>query len=515
MQRSKLFLSLTIAMMVALATPICLAYGQTAEEPTGLLHVQKPVPNQYIVVLKEQEVGPALQAAEIAAAAQELTGQYSGNLGHTYQYALHGFSVTMPEAQALALSKDPRVAYVEEDSIAATTVSQFGVSWGLDRIDQHFGVNFYYNYVYTGTGVHAYVLDTGIMAAHSDFGGRATADANFVHDGRDGSDCTGHGTHVAGIIGGAIYGVAKNVRLHGVRVLGCQGTGWNSDVIAGVDWVTANAILPAVANMSLEVPGDPALDGAVRNSIAHGITYVVSAGNGSTDAMYVSPARVTQAITVGASDMGTRFTDLKASFSNFGPYLDIFAPGAGIDSDWNDGGSNRLWGTSQASPHVAGAAALYLQNNPNASPATVSHAITAAATKNLIVDPGPGSPNALLYVAFPTATVTIAGQEQHACSIDTSAVNCGIIFDAGTVTVTVNGRSYSVAYGKLSLAKNIALALAASINSDPDVFATASGTVINLVSRIGCYTLSADSNTSLPDYFNPSFTATASGPSCP
>jgi subtilisin family serine protease len=388
----------------------------------------------------------------------------------------------------------------------------------LDRIDQHRLRNGMYNYIYTGAGVHVYVIDSGILPTHSDFGNRASIAADFVNDGHNGWDCNGHGTHVAGIVGGATYGVAKGVTLHGVRVLDCSGWAPNSRVIAGVDWVTGNKTFPAVANISWGADADPSLDTAVRNSIAQGITYVVSAGNNNFDAGFYSPGRVAEAITVAASSLvlGNAGQDVRADFSNFGPSVDIFAPGDNIESDWKDGSTAVLSGTSQASPHVAGVAALYLQTHPSATPAMVSNAITNAATKNVVQNPGAGTPNNFLYVTFPAATVTITGQEQHACKIESDTNECiGIVFDSDTVSVTVNGRSYTTPYGKLSLAKNIASALAASINTDPDVSASVSGTVISILSRFGCYTLSGSSTTSLPQYFDPSFSGTVSGPVCP
>ena len=266
---------MSAATAFAIAASSGLTNGRQAGAPTGLVRAKRPVPNHYIVVLKES--GPSEPAPDIDAIAMDLSIQHSAQLGFTYRHALRGFSVQMTEAQALAMAKNPRVAYVEEDGIVSGT-SQPMDSWGLDRMDRRKGTNRTYNSVLTGAGVHAYVIDSGIDASNSAFGGRATADADFVNDGRNGSDCGGHGTSVAAMLGGATYGVAKGARLHGVRVLDCWGNGTESRMIAGVDWVTNNSMHPAIANMRLRGGSSYTLDVAVQNSIASGITYVVSAG---------------------------------------------------------------------------------------------------------------------------------------------------------------------------------------------------------------------------------------------
>jgi len=255
---------------------------------------------------------------------------------------------------------------------------------------------FSYNYQTTGSGVHAYVIDTGIRPTHREFGGRASADADFSAAPNGGIDCNGHGTHVAGTIGGATFGVAKNVRIHAVRVFGCSGPTAISRVIEGVNWVTANHVKPAVVNMSLGGPINSALDLAVQRSIAAGVTYVVAAGNESGDASKVSPAHVTEAITVAAVDR----TDTRPFyFSNYGSVVDLFAPGVDIRSAWigSDTDENTISGTSMASPHVAGAVALFLERQPNALPAYVQDIIKNSATAGVVQDPGAGSPNRLLY----------------------------------------------------------------------------------------------------------------------
>jgi subtilisin family serine protease len=253
-------------------------------------------------------------------------------------------------------------------------------------------------------GVNAYVIDTGILTTHWEFQGRAFAIYDAIDREGTGLDCNGHGSHVAGIIGGQTFGVAKNVRLLGVRVLNCQGTGTWSDVIDGVNFVTwhraqsAQQGVPAVANMSLGGETNRAAEAAVRNSIRAGVTYVVAAGNWNSDAAAYSPAAVAEAITVGA----TGRNDSRAEFSNYGPTLDLFAPGVGIPSAWigNDLMIATASGTSMAAPHVSGVVALYLQNNRTASPATVRSALVGNATAGVVSNPGQESPNRLLFTNY-------------------------------------------------------------------------------------------------------------------
>jgi subtilisin family serine protease len=355
------------------------------------------IPQQYIVVLDEDAT---VQTADFAATVGRSMDVMRGTgaiAEHIYAFALRGFSARMTEADAVRLSKDPRVRFVEEDSIMHAVATQSNPpSWGLDRIGQrNLPLNQSYGYTATGSGVNAYVIDTGIRTTHTTFGGRASGAFTSINDGRGSTDCNGHGTHVSGTIGGSAYGVAKSVRLFAVRVLSCSGSGSNSGVIAGVDWVTANHISPAVANMSLGGGASTALDTAVRNSIASGVTYAIAAGNSNTNAANSSPARVAEAITVGSS---TR-TDTRSSFSNFGSVVDIFAPGSSITSAWStsDTATNTISGTSMATPHVAGVAARYLQNNRGASAATVRNAIVAAATLNVLTGIPSGTANRLLF----------------------------------------------------------------------------------------------------------------------
>lgn len=294
---------------------------------------------------------------------------------------------------------DPAVASVVQDRTFHITGTQPSPpSWGLDRIDQrNLPLNGSYTYPDSaGQGVTAYVIDTGVRITHSDFGGRASNGYDAIDNDNTAQDGHGHGTHVAGTVAGTAYGVAKKAKVVGVRVLDNSGSGTTAQVVAGIDWVARNAVKPAVANMSLGGGADSALDTAVRNAVASGVTFVVAAGNESTNASTKSPARVTEAITVGA----TTSSDARASYSNYGAVLDVFAPGSSITSAWNSGDSatNTISGTSMASPHVAGAAALHLADNPAATPVQVASALTSAATTGVVTNPGTGSPNRLLYV---------------------------------------------------------------------------------------------------------------------
>lgn len=357
-------------------------------------------------------LGPDSLPGQVARLAAALTG---GSVEHVYTAALQGFAISLPSVLSPLLSTLVGVTGIEPDQVVTVATAQSAPpNWGLDRIDQRPSrLNETYNYPRSGAGVDAYIIDTGIRLSHEDFAGRAVSGVDFV-DGGLATDCNGHGTHVAGILGGRTFGVAKAVRLISVRVLGCDGSGANSDVIAGIDWVTEHhqhGRQPAVANLSLTGGDSRALDLAVGRSLLDGISYAVAAGNESTrfdpgllglfpsggpvNACNSSPARVPAALTVGATDRA----DNRAVFSNIGGCLDLFAPGTAIRSTWftSDAATAVLSGTSMSAPLVAGAAALYLQKVPDATPNEVSARLKFVATEGTVDNAGPGSPNRLLY----------------------------------------------------------------------------------------------------------------------
>jgi aqualysin 1 len=364
------------------------------------LHRKGPraIEGQYIVVLRDDAAIAAGDYAAVLGRVQEVTRGRPALPEHVYAHAIRGFAARMSDADAVALSRDPRVAWVEEDAVMEAVATQTNATWGLDRIDQRDRpLNGTYAYTSTGSGVNAYIIDTGIRRTHTQFGGRAVHGFSAINDGRGSTDCNGHGTHVAGTVGGSTHGVAKSVRLYAVRVLSCSGSGSTSGVIAGVDWVRANHVKPAVANMSLGGGASSALDTAVNNSINAGVTYAVAAGNSNANASGFSPARVAAAITVGSSTS----SDARSSFSNYGSVVDIFAPGSSITSAWHtsDTATRTISGTSMASPHVAGVAARYLQNNGTASPATVRNALVNDATTGRLSGLPSGTANRLLFRA--------------------------------------------------------------------------------------------------------------------
>lgn len=340
----------------------------------------------YIVVLDQNA-----RAASVAR-------QFGSAVDHVYASALRGFSVRLTDKQVAALAGESTVdAVVPDIPVRAFGEQVNPPSWGLDRIDQRdLPLDLRYRYPNEAPSVHAYVLDTGVRRTHTDFAGRVLPGPDFIDGDMDPADGNGHGTFIAGIIGGTKYGVAKKIKIVPVKVLDDTGAGSMADVIAGIDWVTANAIKPAVANMSLGGSPNVALDTAVRNSIASGVSYAVAAGGSATDASNFSPARVVEALTIGASDR----TDCLPSNTNRGSVIDMFAPGVNITGPWNTGdvSTATLSGSSLSAPHVAGAVGIYLETHPTASAAAVAAALVAASTKDRLCRVPVGTPNRLLYV---------------------------------------------------------------------------------------------------------------------
>ncbi|AXG80701.1 S8 family peptidase [Streptomyces paludis] len=387
-----------VTLIAATATAALLGTGaalpaHAAPAEGKILHAGSPtaVKGSYIVTLKK-----AAGFSASSAAGKGLVSEYGGKVARTFDGALNGYAAKLTETQAKRLAADPAVALVEQDQKVSIDATQTNAPWGLDRIDQ---TNLPLNGTFTypdsaGSGVTAYVIDTGVRITHAQFGGRASYGYNSFTGGSAANDDQGHGTHVASTVAGSTYGVAKAARVVAVKVLDSTGGGTTAGVIAGVNWVTNNAVKPAVANMSLGGGASTTLDNAVAASIASGVSYAVAAGNESTLASTRSPARVATAITVGA----TTSADARPSYSNYGPAVNIFAPGSSIIAGYytSDTATATLSGTSMAAPHVAGAAAVYLSSRPTASPATVLSALVSGGTPNVLTNVGTGSPNLLL-----------------------------------------------------------------------------------------------------------------------
>ncbi|MEV5857879.1 S8 family peptidase [Streptomyces anulatus] len=390
-----------IAGAIAAATTLALAVGagaalpaQAAPAPEGrVLHAgaAEAIPGSYIVTLKET-AGFRTSAAQ----GKKLIAGYGGRIERTYTSALNGYAAQLSSTAAKRLAADPAVASVEQNQKVHSTATQTNAPWGLDRIDQpNLPLNGTFTYPDSaGVNTTVYVLDTGVRITHQDIVGRASNGYDFVDNDNVAQDGNGHGTHVATTAAGTVYGVAKKAKIVAVRVLNNSGSGTTAGVIAGVDWITANHVASSVANVSLGGGPSTTLDNAVRRSIASGVTYSIAAGNSNAPASGFSPARVETALTVGA----TTRTDARATYSNHGPLVDLFAPGSDITAGWatSDTATYTGNGTSFAAPHVAGAAAVYLTNHPGSSPAAVGTALVNGATSNVLTGIGTGSPNKLL-----------------------------------------------------------------------------------------------------------------------
>ncbi|MGV9692052.1 S8 family peptidase [Streptomyces sp. NPDC003444] len=397
-KRARKFRIIAVTTAIAAAAGVTVAAGPFAgAAPTPAegtvygLGAENAVAGSYVVLLDEKTD---------KAGKTELAKEYGGTLRRSYDSQVNGFSVnSLTETEAKRLAADPSVAKVVQNRTFSINETQENPpSWGLDRVDQADTAGDQ-KYTYpdaAGEGVTAYVIDTGVRVSHGDFGGRASDGFDAIDNDNTAQDGNGHGTHVAGTIAGSAHGVAKKAKIVAVRVLDDNGSGTTEQVIAGIDWVTENHQGPSVANMSLGGSADPALDEAVKKAIASGVTFGVAAGNESSDAGQGSPSRVAEAITVASSTKD----DQQSSFSNFGAVVDIYAPGSDITSAWNDSdtGTKTISGTSMATPHVVGAAAVYLAGHPDATPAQVAEALVGGASADKIGNASPGTANKLLKI---------------------------------------------------------------------------------------------------------------------
>ncbi|GAA2511219.1 S8 family peptidase [Pilimelia columellifera] len=389
----------TTAALAAQAAPA--AAAATPAPGKLLATASHPITNDYVVVFHDA----AVRAAAVPDVAASMAAAHGGAVGYTYQHAFHGFQFKGDARDAAAIAADPAVRYVAQSGMRHVDGggTQNNPVWGLDRIDQRkVTADRKFTYPNDGTGVTAYIVDTGLRYTHSEFGGRAVAGLDAITEGGGAVDCHGHGTHVGGTVGGKTYGVAKNVKLVGVRVIDCDGSGPDPGVAKAIDWIIENASGPSVVNMS--IGGDPfsPIDDAIRKAVAtKNISFAVAAGNGDDlgrpqDACNHTPARVTEAVTVAASTS----RDRSASFTNYGKCVDIFAPGVSVKSGWigSDTATRTIDGTSMATPHVAGVMAVVLSDKPETTPAQMSTLLTDAATSDAITGVGTDSPNKLLYI---------------------------------------------------------------------------------------------------------------------
>jgi len=443
---------------VALLLLTLLAAGAAAAAP--IHHTSDPIPGQYIVTLAHGVArGPAqgvLDGPSVPEVAQGMAMAYGLRLGHRFEHATQGFVARTDANGARRLAADPRVAWVEEDAhVHASGVQMDPPSWGLDRMDQRSAaLDGAFRFSTDGAGIHLFVIDTGLRTTHAEFAGRVdTADSYSALADGGVEDCNGHGTFVTGIAAGTTYGGAKGVTIHPVRVLGCDGAGALSDVIAGVDWVTSaveahqkgspKARWRGVANMSIEAPASLTLDRSVERSILAGVTYVVAAGNDGADACLSSPSRIDDVLTVAATDEADR----RPTWSNVGPCVDLFAPGVQVTSSYSRSDTDQATGsgTSMAAPHVAAVAALLLAANDWATPADVHRMIVDGATVGAVVDPGDGTPNRLLYSAFQTDSTDDPPSAVFTASCRNQQRDC--VFDASAATDDAGLASYEWSYG--------------------------------------------------------------------
>lgn len=443
---------------LSFAVLIGLSAGQTHAAELLSVDTNRAIEGKYIVVFKTPSVLNIQSSDAIADFANtqsaSLSNLYNVDIAQEFGGVLNGVVVNASAQKIQQMLTNPNIEYIEQDQLmsvnplAQTNANQPNAIWGLDRIDQQslpLDSNYYYDF--DGSGVTAYVIDTGVRISHNEFGNRASHGYDFIDNDADATDCNGHGTHVAGTIGGSAYGVAKNVNIVGVRVLGCNGSGSNSGVIAGINWVKNNASGPSVANMSLGGGASQATDDAVNNAVAAGVSFIVAAGNDNRNACNYSPARAANAITVGS----TTSNDSRSSFSNYGNCLDIYAPGSSIKSAWynSNTATNTISGTSMAAPHVAGAVALFLDETPSLSPSQIDTKLSQRSTKNTVSDAKSGSPNELLYtldggvIDPPIENELTNGQSVNVSGAQGSNTFYKLVVPAGTSALTfdMNGGS--------------------------------------------------------------------------
>lgn len=487
-----LAIAFTVAFSVAFA-PI----QKSQADSDKLFLSNDPIRDRYIVVL---ENGPDLStSARVAAEAEKLNDAYGGKTRAVFATAIKGYSVEMTEQEAKLLSEDARVKYVEQDGVVTAEETVTDPAWALDRIDQRtLPYDNQYTFNSRGQGVNVYVLDSGILTTHEALAGRAFVAFDATHDTTPIENCNGHGTGVAGVVAASNYGTARSATVQSVRVLPCTGAGTVSDVISGVDWVTRHAVKPAVANMSLRASLSRTLNSAVSSSISSGVTYVVAAGNDTDNACNYSPGSVPEAITVGA----TNSADQRVYYSNFGSCVDIHAPGEGIKTIWNTTTTTVTFasGTSFASPYVAGAAALYLETNPLATPAQVASALSTNASTGVVIDPA-GSPDKLLYSLFATGGggactgSTYSGNLNGPGFVDYKTDIAGFAAGQGTYSGTLSapdGTVFSLGLEKKSRSRWSVVSSATDQSGSQVVYRGKSGTYrwrIESVSGSGGYSL--------------------------